>query len=101
LGTILTAPEKAQLMIMTVCCLHNFLLRQYSKEYVTENLIDQEGEGGVVIPGKWRSDYASGTYDRPTFSNGFRPSPNAKKIQNDFKVYFNSVGAVDFQYDRL
>jgi hypothetical protein len=59
---MLLEPEKAELMVMMIACLHNFLRRQpsSSSRYTPPGTFDIE-ENGQLMEGSWRGQ-ESDTY---------------------------------------
>jgi len=53
---VLLEPEKAQLVVMTIACLHNFLRRSHDSAaiYTLPDTFDYE-ENDRVIEGSWRA----------------------------------------------
>lgn len=86
---IILSPEKATLITLTCCYLHNFLIKK--KTNYIRNLSDDEiqklGDEHNLIP-----------LQRGKSKNASR---SAKDIRDRFKNYFNSIGRVSWQDDRV
>lgn len=95
---MLLEPEKAELIVMTITCLHNFLRKSHSSGniYAPEGTFDREANG-QVISGSWRSD----TENMNSFSS-LRNIPRKSSlaihnIRTEFSDYFSSNGSVSWQ----
>lgn len=94
---------KAKKMVYTCIILHNFL-RRFDHEtapayrYIPDHSIDFEDNNGEVTPGTWRAEIAEDTglsNISRVGSNNYRK--HAAKIRENFKTYFNTIGAVPWQ----
>lgn len=88
---MLLEPEKAQTIVMTVACLHNFLRESKSsrKTYTPQGTFDEEDNDGNLIPGSWRNESTSDLSSLIPIRNIPRkPSASAKEIRNNFAKYF-------------
>lgn len=52
---MLLKPDKAQLIVLAIIHLHNYL-RKHSPNVYTPNLSLDYEENGIVIPGSWRNE---------------------------------------------
>lgn len=91
--------ETAMKIVQAIVCLHNYIRIQDIgvNEYVTENMIDQDGSDGS-IEGSWRRNIDDNSalqeIGRCDTNNTSRV---AAKIRNNFCEYFNSEGAIYWQ----
>jgi len=82
-------------------CLHNFIRIQDIgvNEYVTENMIDQEGPDGL-IESSWRrnidNNFVFQKIGKCSTNNTCRI---VAKIRNNFCEYFNSEGVIPWQFN--
>ena len=82
------SPEKAQVIAMAACCLHNFLLRSR----VSADCYMQDTSG---------SDAATGMASMPKQGSN-RYAADAGTVRDKFCQYFNSPqGAVSWQYSQM
>ncbi|XP_039761859.1 uncharacterized protein LOC120635018 [Pararge aegeria] len=97
---ILLAPEKAQLITLTCCYLHNFLMTQKSSAqlYTSFGSFDTENQiTHSTIDGSWRRDAPMANL-LPLRHIGRRPSGDAKDIREEFAHYFQTdIGMVAWQ----
>ncbi|XP_054747281.1 putative nuclease HARBI1 [Anastrepha obliqua] len=95
--TIQLAPEKAQIIVLACCYLHNFLRKK--KSYSFSHLIDQEDENsGSIAQGAWRRESHLNVLESAHLRNS---SNKAKEIRNNFAEYFINEGAVSWQQKYL
>ena len=86
-------PEKAKMITLAACCLHNMLIEKQGS--YTSNGIDHENENHDMIPGTWRMDPQLATMET-THNRNF--SFSSKGQRNLLKTFFNSrVGSVPWQ----
>ncbi|XP_071580664.1 uncharacterized protein [Temnothorax nylanderi] len=93
--------DKTTKLIQALVCLHNWLRINYEdSEYLLETMVDRDGPEGF-IPGSWRQDLSnySALVDITRCSTN-NSSRTAIKIRNKFCHYFNSEGAVPWQFDQ-
>ena len=96
LTNILITPERAELVVLAACALHN-LLRTKMPSY-TNSLLDTESEEThEVTPGVWRNDGEMQGLD-PLAGNTSLFC--AKRQREELCDYFNGIGAVEWQ-DRM
>ena len=97
----LLEPEKAQLVAMTIACLHNFLRRSpdWAAIYTSPGTFDYE-ENGRVIEGSWRAmsneNMASIFAIRKI---ALKPPSKTKEIKEELGAYFLSGRRVEWQND--
>lgn len=96
---MLLEPEKAELVVMTIACLHNFLRRQPESAlaYTPPGTFDYE-ENDQLIEGSWR------TLESKTLTSLFslrrvprKSSLKAKEIRQELTDYFVNEGRVEWQ----
>jgi len=98
---MLLEPEKAQLVLMTIACLHNFLRRSSDSAaiYTPPGAFDYEGNGRV-IEGSWRAmSNENMTSLFPIRKIACKPPLKAKEIREELAAYFLSGGRVERQND--
>jgi hypothetical protein len=97
----LLEPEKAQLVVMTIACLHNFLRRSPASAaiYTPPRTFDYE-ENGRVIEGSWRAmSNENMTSLFPIRKIARKPNMKAKEIREELAASFLSGGRVEWQND--
>ncbi len=93
------SPEKAELVVLAACALHNFLRSKDTgtRAYTPEGSLNRENpDNHSVIPGEGRQDIdqtAEGLHPIAKEGNAVHGS-RAETIQQEFCDYFNSVGQV-------
>lgn len=98
---MLLEPEKAELVVMTIICLHNFLRKSHSSRniYTPNGSFDKE-ENGVLIPGSWRTESQNNVTSLTPLKNLPRKSSlSAQNIRAELAEYFMSNGSVSWQKD--
>lgn len=95
---MLLQPEKAQLVTMTIVCLHNFLRNSSASRniYSPEGTFDRD-INGERISGSWRQDSTLATSLIPLKKNSQRSTLSAKNIRDEFAEYFITNGSVSWQ----
>lgn len=95
---MLLEPEKAELIVMTVICLHNFLRRSQTSRniYTPPGSLDRE-VNGEAIPGNWRNDDQTMSSLLPMRNMPRRSRPTATNTRLELTEYFCSNGAVSWQ----
>lgn len=95
---MLLEPEKAQIVVMAVVCLHNFLRTSKTSRniYTPSGIMDTEVDGQIV-PGSWRNQQESGMSLLPFPNLPRRTKPLPKEIREEFSRYFSSTGAIPWQ----
>lgn len=91
------SPEKAQILVMACCYLHNYLRNRQPRTYITRRDIDDEDlQAGTLTRGAWREAVANeGTPLQATVS---RNAPStAKTVRDTYCHFFNNVGQVSWQ----
>ncbi|XP_047140903.1 uncharacterized protein LOC124815975 [Hydra vulgaris] len=103
--SFIASTKKVVLITKAVVALHNFLMSKRKEslnyDYCPNTYIDQDGQN-ELIPGEWRKEIGDvqGLQD---ISNSAcnNHSKDARKIRNNFKKYFNTDGAVDWQWSLI
>ena len=99
---IVASVEKVQAITKAVVALHNYLMRKNSLNacrYCPRNYIDQDSATGVTA-GEWREKQSEISGLQPlkrVGSNNY--SMDASFVRQQFKEYFNSEGAVEWQWE--
>lgn len=93
-------PEKAEVIVLACCALHNFLCVNSFSTYGADGLFDVEiidQNHQELVPGRWRTLLDPFTPLQRSPSN--RCTTNSKAIQQEFVDYFNAEeGAVPWQW---
>jgi hypothetical protein len=95
---MLLEPEKAQLVLMNIACLHNFLRRSPDSAavYTATGTFDCE-ENVQVIEGRRRAmSNENMTSLFPTRNIARKPPLKAKEIREELAAYFLSEGRVEW-----
>ena len=92
---------KAQLVAMTIACLHNFLRTSpdWAAIYTPPGTFDYE-ENGRVIEGSWRAmsnENMNSIF--PIRKTALKPTSKAKEVREELAAYFLSGGRVEWQND--
>jgi hypothetical protein len=98
---VLLEPEKAQFVVITIACLHNFLRRSSDSAAfcTTPGTFDYE-ENVRVIAGSWRAmSNENMTSLFPIGKIARKPTLKAKEIREESAAYFLSGGRVEWQND--
>ena len=99
---IVASVEKVQAITKAVVALHNYLMRKNSLNacrYCPRNYIDQDSTTGVTA-GEWREKQSEISGLQPlkrVGSNNY--SMDASFVRQQLKEYFNSEGAVEWQWE--
>jgi len=98
---MLLEPEKAQLVAVTIACLHNFLRKSpVSAAIYTPPVTFDYEENGRVIEGSCRAMRNENiTYLFPIRKIARKPPLKAKEIREELAAYFLSGGIVEWQND--
>jgi len=98
---MLLEPEKAQLIAMTIACLHNFSRRSPDSAAICTlpGTFDYE-ENGQVTEGSSRAMSNENTTSLfPIRNTACKQTLNAKEISEELTAYFLSGGRVEWQND--
>ncbi|XP_033988010.1 putative nuclease HARBI1 [Trematomus bernacchii] len=88
---------KVEAIVLACCGLHNFLLTENCSAYMA-GVVDQEGPDHGTVPGRWRQDPELWQATLPHTTNN---PARAKQHRDELCQYFNGVGAVPFQWDKI
>lgn len=101
---ILLQPENVKKIVLAICALHNFLMKQKdsSKRYAPPGVFDEEhGETHSVVNGSWREEDGMPTENLLPLKKGAHQnySIEAKSVREELKEYFlTPTGEVPWQY---
>ena len=98
--TMALEPEKALAITLATVALHNMLRMENKKSYISNGLLDAEGNDGNTIRGEWRSD-ASNFRKSSSMNKSNRASVLAECIHNIFADHFCGVGQIPWQWNVL
>jgi hypothetical protein len=101
-SAIMLCPEKAEMVVLASCVLHNFLRssKTSSDMYMNCGSVDRENGDGTMVEGDWRRDPTS--ILTSVGHQGARNSSQASKdIRNEFTDYFVDEGSVPWQWKHL
>jgi hypothetical protein len=93
---MLLEPEKAQLVVMTIACLHNFLRRSPDSAAGT---IDYEQNGRVIEGSRRAMSNENMTLYFLFLKDCTKPNLKVKEIREELAAYFLSGGRVQWQND--
>nr|CAI5824170.1 unnamed protein product [Callosobruchus analis] len=94
---LLLEPNKAQVIVMAIVCLHNYLKKSKTSSniYIPPGSVDSEEQGRRTL-GHWRNlhnaDCLENIRNVPR-----RATTNAKDIRKEIAEYFTSTGVVSWQ----
>lgn len=93
--SISLSPEKASVVVLACCYLHNFLRKRKLVSYGTLEQINRENlKTGSLILGSWRE---RGELVNIQASHSRNPSERSKEIRDTFCDYFNNEGKIAWQ----
>jgi len=94
---LLLEPEKAEIVVMTVVYLHNFLRKSRSlrNTYNPPGSFDTDEEG-QLIQGNWRHNLDAQVL-QPLRNIPRKSKSSAQQIREEFATYFTSNGALPWQ----
>lgn len=95
LNVINLCPEKATIITLTICYLHNFLRRNNSSVYLRGSVDSENTSTSEIEFAPWRNDPQQLCEVEPTLSRNY--TLEAKEMRQKFTAYFNGVGAVPWQ----
>lgn len=90
--------ETVELITLSACALHNFLLESHSSKYMGR-LEREDTDQCVVVPGEWNNSSLT-RIDRSTIGI-YRSGIEARKIRDTLQEYFNTVGFVPWQWESV
>lgn len=98
---IALSPEKARIVALACCYLHNFLRKRHSRAYVTTQLVDCEDlQAGVITKGSWRDVVNEITPLLPNTTSR-NATNSAKAVRETYSDYFNNEGQVSWQWKNV
>lgn len=102
-GRISLGPEKAEKVVLACCVMHNYLRTRNSSHYMPADLVDTEAvDSHTVFPGTWREEDSPTASWLPMLNQGNRGhTTEAKFVRDTFRVYFNGVGQVPWQWKMI
>jgi hypothetical protein len=102
LTTIALAPEKVEVIVLAACALHNYLLTNCDRSYLTPGLSDAEdSETHQLISGQWRQQQQH-LLQSVGLPHNKNPKVSAKLKRDVLTQYFNtSEGAVEWQWNMI
>lgn len=83
-------------VVLACCALHNFLRRNCAHTYTSNDVFDVEDTtAGTITPG-----LQTDSDNLLNLQNGYNRNhtAEAKEVRNQFKIYFNNSGKVDWQH---
>ena len=91
------SPQKAQVVVLACCYVHNFLRKYHSRAYVTMDLVDCEDvQAGVTRNGSWK-DVVNEITPLPANTLSRNATNTAKAVREEYSHYFNNEGKVSWQ----
>lgn len=94
---MLLEPHKAELVVMVVVCLHNFLRRSTSRNiYTPPSSLDTDFNGHTTS-GSWRNDQQGMAFLLPLKNVHRRTKLIAEEIREKFIDYFCTIGRIPWQ----
>ena len=83
-----------EIIALTACCLHNYLVDHSMSSYAPQALLDSEDDNHNLHPGEWRTEQELTALQASYQRNG---SQNAKENHDILRSFFATVGAVPWQ----
>lgn len=82
--------------VVLACVLHNFLRRNCSQTCTSQDVFDVEDTSNATVT----PDLQTASDNVLSIERGSNMNPNAepKKVKEQFKIYFNNSGKVDWQH---
>lgn len=94
------SPEKAALLVKTMCVLHNYLRTTNDTRYFPAGYADNICQNGAVQEGFWRNAPCMNIDILNTYAR--RATAEATAIRNRFVQYFSSEhGSVPWQFNYI
>lgn len=97
LTTIRLSPEKVELIILTLCILHNFLIDEADSTYLTTADVEDTNQC-TIGNGSWRDNKPLPSLPQ---QGGNRTGLHAREVREMFSRYFNSIGYVPWQWEAV
>lgn len=95
---IALSPEKARIIVLACCYLHNFLRKRQQRHYITRQHRDSEDvQAGVIQKGSWRDIVNEITPLQPNRSMR-NATVSAKVVRDGYSDFFNNEGQVAWQW---
>lgn len=90
--------EKTISIVKAIVCLHNWIRRRDigENEYVTPTLIEEDDDS--FVPGSWRGCIDNSAFVDITQCGSNNSFCRAMQIREEFCKYFNSEGAIPWQF---
>nr|CAI5846697.1 unnamed protein product [Callosobruchus analis] len=90
-------PNKAQVIVMAIVCLHNYLKKSKTSSniYIPPGSVDSEEQGRRTL-GHWRNSHNADCLENIR-NVPCRATTNAKDIRKEIAEYFTSTGVVSWQ----
>nr|CAI5846691.1 unnamed protein product [Callosobruchus analis] len=94
---LLLEPNKAQVIVMAIVCLHNYLKKSKTSSniYIPPGSVDSEEQGRRTL-GHWRNSHNADCLENIR-NVPCRATTNAKDIRKEIAEYFTSTGVVSWQ----
>nr|CAI5824130.1 unnamed protein product [Callosobruchus analis] len=94
---LLLEPNKAQVIVMAIVCLHNYLKKSKTSSniYIPPGSVDSEEQGRRTL-GHWRNSHNADCLENIR-NVPRRATTNAKDIRKEIAEYFTSTGVVSWQ----
>lgn len=93
---MLLQPDKAELVVMAITLLHNYLKRHSTNVYMIPRLVDRE-EDGNLNEGTWRQNNNNITSILPVRNIPRRSPAHLNAIRDELADYFMNEGKVSWQ----
>lgn len=93
---MLLQPDKAELVVMAITLLHNYLKRHSTNVYMIPGLVDRE-EDGNLNEGTWRQNNNNITSILPVRNIPRRSPAHLNAIRDELADYFMNEGKVSWQ----
>ena len=99
---ILLHPDKLNSLVLSTLALHNMLRASPESRnvYTPCSFTDSIDSDGRIVDGEWRQEKNSVLIPLQQRSSGNNPSLSAKQTRDNFKDYFVSEGAVEWQWKK-
>ena len=94
-------PELASSITLACCIIHNLLRTLSLESYTPRHSVDNVDDNGEITEGEWRNEGPSPYFTDLAPTQGRKAFYEAEDIRNNFKEYFNSNGAVPWQYKHI
>ena len=95
--TRMNVTELASSISLACCILHNLLRTLSLESYTPRHSVDN----GEITEGEWRNEDPSPYFTELAPTQGRKAFYEAEDIRDNFKEYFNSNGAVPWQYKHI